>query len=275
MTEETSVSDKKIALPSKDTGWHVGSPWLYPLACHIFPRLLTGIGLTLGFALLSNNPSGAHDYWYERDGQDYVLYRGHHHTEHDGDEIVPYDRSIIKNVFCESTDGVVQIIDPPPRYPTRIPGPCASLAVEVDSGYWSQTWTETVNQSKDTVPDVLYSWQALENAKLRNAWLNNHAPRPLSSGLEIVLEKNPFVLEVGQKVRLLVMQEGKPRPGVTVAYDGNPRGVTGRDGRINIRIRHAGLQVIVGSVDEPPLDNEKAEKLIRAAALFFELPEAP
>jgi nickel transport protein len=256
-------------------GWHVRSAWTYAIANQIFPLVFTGIGLTLGFALLSNNPSSAHDYWYERDGQNYALYRGHHHTEHDGDEIVPYDPSIIKKVYCESTDGIVQVIDPPPQYPARIPGPCASLAVEVDSGYWSQTLTETINQSKDTVPDVLYSWQAIESAKLRNAWLNKHAPRPLSSGLEIVLEKNPFALEVGQKLRLLVMQEGKPRAGVTVAYDGNPRGVTGRDGRINIRIRHPGLQVIVGSVDEPPLDNEKAEKLIRAAALFFELPEAP
>lgn len=266
---------EKITLPSNDTGWHMRSAWTYAIANQILPPLFKGLGLSLGFAMFLISPSSAHDYWYEVNGQGYVLYRGHHHTEHEGDEIVPYDPSIVKKVYCESTDGVVQEIDPPSQYPARIPGPCASLAVEVNSGYWSQTWTETVNQSKDEVPDVQFSWQALEGAKLVNSWLNGHDPRPLSNGLEIVLEKNPFVLEVGQKLRLLVTQDGKPRPGVTVAYDGNPRGVTGSDGRINIRIRHPGPQVITGSVDEPPLDKKKAEKLIRATALFLELPEDP
>lgn len=66
-------------------------------------------------------------------------------------------------------------------------------------------------------------------------------------------------------------QRGKSREGVTVAYDGKLRGVTGKDGRMNIRIRHGGLQVIIGSIDEPPLDHTKADKLIRATSLFFEL----
>ena len=69
------------------------------------------------------------------------------------------------------------------------------------------------------------------------------------------------------------MLEGKPREGVTVAYDGKSRGVTGKDGRMNIRVRHGGLQVITGSIKEPPLDKTKADKLIRATALFFALPE--
>ncbi len=256
-------------------GCQVCSAWRYAIAHQILSPMFKGLVLSLALAVTFISPSSAHDYWYEVNGQSYVLYRGHHHTEHEGEEIVPYDPSIVKKIYCESADGVVQEVDPPSQYPARIPGPCASLAVEVNSGYWSQTWTELVNQSKDEVPDVQFSWQALEGTKLVNSWLNGHNPRPLSHGLEIVLETNPFLLEVGQKLRLLVTQDGKPRSGVTVAYDGDPRGVTGRDGRINIRIRHAGPQVITGSIDEPPLDENKSEKLIRATALFFELPEEP
>ncbi len=236
--------------------------------------LATFIGLTCMGMLLMVSQTGAHDYWYELDGGDYVLYRGHSHTEHEGEGIVAYDPSIVKTAYCQSSDGIVQVVDPPSQYPARIPGPCTSLTVEVDSGYWTQTWTETLNQPKDEVSEAVTSWRALESTKLLNSWLDKpRNQQPLSRGLEILLEKNPFVLENGQKLRLRLMQEGKPREGVTVAYDGNPRGVTGKDGRINIRIRHGGLQVITGSIDEPPRDETKADKLIRATTLFFELSE--
>ncbi len=231
------------------------------------------IGLSFGLALLVFSTSHAHDYWYELDGQDYVLYRGHHHIKHEGEEIVPYDPKIVKNIYCASQDGGVHTIAPPTQYPARIPGPCAVLTVEVDSGYWSQTWTAEVNQSKDLVSDAVFSWRAIESTKLLNSWEHDHVGHPLSQGLEFVLERNPFVLQNGEKLRLRVTQSGKPREGVTVAYDGKPRGVTGKDGRINIRIRHGGLQIITGSIDEPPFDKNKAEKLVRATALFFELPE--
>ncbi|MGB0909148.1 MAG: DUF4198 domain-containing protein [Nitrospirales bacterium] len=236
-------------------------------------QLLRHIVLTLGLILLIYDFSQAHDYWYETDGQDYVLYRGHHHTEHKGEKVVPYAPSIVQKGHCLSPEGTIQTFGQLSQYPARIPGPCRSLTVEVDSGYWSQTWTETLNQSKENVSDAVFSWRALENTKLLNSWTPVQSNRPLSHGLEILLEKNPFVLENGQKLRLLVMLEGKPLPGVTVAYDGNPRGVTGNDGRINVRIRHGGLQVLTGSIDEPPRDSQKADKLTRSAALFFELPE--
>jgi hypothetical protein len=38
---------------------------------------------------------------------------------------------------------------------------------------------------------------------------------------------------------------------VTLAYHGDPRGVTDAQGRVNIRIRHPGLQLVSGSFEEP------------------------
>lgn len=238
-----------------------------------FSEIFQCLGLTLGSVLLLSAPSNAHDYWYEFDGPDYVLYRGHHLIKHEGDAIVPYDPAIIQNAYCATPNGVVHTIDPPFNYPTRIAGPCSAVTVEMDTGYWSETWTTTHNQSKDQIADPVVSWQAFESTKLLSAWTDISSTKPLSNGLEILLEKNPFGLREGQKLRLLVVLEGKPREGVTVAYDGKPRGVTGQDGRINIRVRHGGIQVLTGSLKEPPLDPKKADKLIRATALFFELPE--
>ncbi len=233
------------------------------------------LSLTLASAIFLKNPVLAHDYWFEREGQEYVLYRGHHFGDHEGESLVPYDPAIIQHVTCVAPDGALRSVRPPTQYPTRIPGPCARLTVEVDSGYWSVNGIETFNQSKEEVPDALSSWRAIESTTLLNSWNKfEHLP-PLPQGLEIFLEKNPFLTEEGEKLRLVVLQAGEPRQGVTVAYDGNPRGVTGSDGRINIRVRHGGLQVITGSLREPASDTRKADTLLRSATLLFELPETP
>jgi nickel transport protein len=48
--------------------------------------------------------------------------------------------------------------------------------------------------------------------------------------------------------------------------------VTGADGKVNLRVRHPGMQVITASL-ERPLDNAKADKLVRSTVLMFELPQ--
>jgi hypothetical protein len=55
-----------------------------------------------------------------------------------------------------------------------------------------------------------------------------------------------------------------------VAYDGDVRGATAEDGSIALRLRHAGMQTISASF-EAPLADGKADTVIRAATLNFEL----
>lgn len=244
------------------------------LSIFIF-RYIPVIGVTFGAMILLQLPVEAHDYWFQLEGQEYVLYRGHHFGEHEGETIVPDGPAIIEHITCVSPDGILQLVPPPTQYPLRISGPCARLTVEMKSGYWSETGIETINQSKEQVPEALYIWRAIESTTLLNSWNQLEPPSSLPQGLEIFFEKNPFLVEEGEKLRLVVLQAGKPRQGVTVAYDGNPRGVTGQDGRINIRVRHGGLQVITGSIKEPADDPGKAETLLRSTTLLFELPDAP
>jgi nickel transport protein len=141
--------------------------------------------------------------------------------------------------------------------------------VTADSGYWSQTLTGTRNQGKDELFGVLRSWQALESVKRVEIW-SERLRDPFSTDLEIVFTENPFALTVGEKLRLTAVFRGEPAKGVTVAYHGDPRGVTGDDGRINLRIRHKGLQLITASLEEP-LDSEKADKLVRSTILMFDI----
>ena len=44
--------------------------------------------------LLGASAATAHDYWLEPDGQDYLLYRGHRYSQHQGEAVVPYEPSI-------------------------------------------------------------------------------------------------------------------------------------------------------------------------------------
>jgi len=220
--------------------------------------------------LLGASAATTHDYWLDPDGQDYLLYRGHRYSQHQGEAVVPYEPSIVNTAICVDTTGGKKRVTASLSYPVRIPGPCSAVLVEADSGYWTQTFAGTKNQPRDEVFGALRSWRAVEGVKRIESW-EPHMERPASDGLELVSITDPFALRPGDKLRLLVTWKGRPRGGVTVAYGGDPRGVSGRDGRINIRLRHGGTQVITASVDEPSND-PKSDKLVRSTALMFDLP---
>jgi nickel transport protein len=230
---------------------------------------LARIKLIVAVALLAE-AAYAHDYWFERSAEDYLLHRGHRFSQHQGEKEVPFDPKIVTGAFCLRLGDA----DPSPvavggGYPLRLAGPCVAVMVTADSGYWSQTLTGTRNQARDELFGALRSWQALESVKRVEAWAERLRD-PLSADLELVFTENPFTLAVGDKLRLTAVFRGEPVQGVTVAYHGNARGVTGDDGRVNLRIRHMGLQLITASLEEP-LDSEKADKRVRSTILMFDI----
>ena len=216
--------------------------------------------------------SHAHDYWFESIDEDYLLHRGHRVSQHQGEKEVPFDPQIVTGAYCLRLGEVT----PSPAvlgeaYPLRVQGPCLAVIVTADSGYWSQTLTGTSNQGKDGFFGVLRSWQALESVKLVEAWAER-LREPLSTDLELVFTENPFELAIGDKLRLKAVIGGRPVEGVTVAYHGDPRGVSGDDGRVNLRIRHKGMQLITASVEEPLTDSKKADKRVRSTILMLDIP---
>jgi len=227
-------------------------------------HLLTGTAL-----LLLTVSAAAHDYWLEPDGDGYLLYRGHRHSGHEGAAVVPYEPGIVQRAVCADGSGQGRTVRPGDRYPVRIPGPCSAVYVEADSGLWTQTLTGTRNLPRDQVSGALRSWRSVESVKRLEAWSPALA-RPVSDGLELVPTEDPFALAPGDKLRLLVTWQGRPRAGVAVAYDGRARGLTGKDGRINIRLRHRGPQSISASIDDPSAE-PGTDKVVRSTALIFDL----
>jgi nickel transport protein len=219
-------------------------------------------------------PAHAHDYWFEAEADHYRLHRGHLFSGHDGEKEVPFNPASIQSAHCLKAQAAeATSADVSGDYPALISGPCVTVLAIVDSGYWSQTLTGTRNLPKDEVFGALRSWHALETIKRVDAW-SERLLSPLTDELELVFTGNPFKLSDGDKLRLIAMRGGKPAAGVAFAYDGKPRGLTGEDGRIVLRIRHAGTQTIMASIEEPIENNEEmklAEKRTYSTILTFDI----
>lgn len=229
--------------------------------------LLCLCGCLLGAMTL--NEAAAHDLWLESAADGYVLYQGHRHSSHDGEEIVPYDPSFTRRAVCLHADGRAVPLPPDAAYPARFAGPCDGLLVEVSSGTWTTTTQGTRNQPPDGLTGVVRSWQTLETVKRIDAW-SESMQQPAGDALELVPRNDPLALRPRDKLRLLVTLEGQPQAGVTVAYDGEPRGVTGTDGLINLRIRREGRQLITASTRTPAVE-PGIDHVLHAATLHFDL----
>ncbi len=215
-------------------------------------------------------PAAAHDLWLEKEGSGHVLLQGHRTGAHAGAERVPYEAGFVQQALCADAQGKTRPLTVAAGYPAKIPGDCAALFVTASSGYWTKTAWETKNAPKTGIAGVLKSWRSEDSVKRVSRWSAALA-QPLTPGLEITPVDDPFRLGVDDKFTVRVTLAGKPRANVPVAYDGATRGATSDDGTVVLKIRHGGLQMIAASL-ETPLDDGKADTLIRATTLNFELP---
>lgn len=216
-------------------------------------------------------PACAHDLWLDKDDGGYTLLQGHRHSAHSGAEILPYAAAFVKSARCLDVSGASKSLAVGKATPWKAQTDCAALLVAASSGYWSKTPWETKNLPRTEVSSTLRSWLSEEAVKRIDAWTPGTA-QALGEGLEITPLANPLALKPGDKLTVLVTENKHPRAGVPVAYGGDTRGASGEDGKVAIRIRHGGMQLISASI-ETPLSDGKADVLIRTATLQFELPQ--
>ncbi len=237
------------------------------------PRLACSI-----LALSAAWAAQAHDLWLERDESGLLLRYGHvaaspdehHHASGPSREAgPPYDPAIVLRVDCFDRNGQPHACSPQLTSPLRIECDCAITHVLTSSGYWTKTPYGTQNVPKDQAEMAIRSWLSYESVKRIDAWSDALAAA-LTPDLEIVPLSNPLDLEPGDKLRMQISFEGKPVEGAVVSYDGKPRGKSDAEGRVNVRLRHEGLQHLQASLTRP-LDSAQADEVIRSAVLNFEL----
>jgi len=180
--------------------------------------------------------------------------------------------TIMKNgAICVDDNGTARSPALVKSFPVRIETNCAALFVSFSSGYWSKTAWETRNVPKNQASGVVESWLSEESVKRIDRWTPATA-QPLTDGLELTPLSDPARLKPGDKLTVLVTEHKQPRAGVPVAYGGDTRGASGEDGKVAIRLRQGGMQLIEASL-ETRLADGKADTLIRATTLQFELPQ--
>jgi nickel transport protein len=215
----------------------------------------------------------AHDLWLEAEGDVFVLRLGHDPGQgpgHGGGETVAYAPEAAGTAICADLSGRIRRLPPEGGHPARYRGDCTALIVPFTTGYWTKTAWGTVNRPEGTQRGAVDSWRSEERVKRMTSWSEALA-RPLAQGLEIVPVRDPFGAGSGDKLRLLVTLDGQPAAGAAVSYHGRPRGVSGPDGRVNVRVRHPGRQVVSATL-ETPLEDGQARRLVRTAVLQLEPP---
>lgn len=228
-------------------------------------RLVLGVGFAAGMSA-----AVAHDLWVEPEAGGYRLLYGHHpRVSHEGTRQIAYAPDIVKSIVCLDAAGGRRPAEAGGGSPLKIQGECDVLYVLTSSGYWTKTTAGTKNLKKTEAASPLGSWQSFESVK-HIARRGSGAASPLATPLEIVPAGNPLALKDGDKLTLRVLANGQSVADATVSYDGKPRGQTGADGTVNIRMKHAGLQLIQAATRTSHAGPE-ADEVVHTTALTFVL----
>lgn len=218
------------------------------------------------FLLLFSFILYSHDLWLEEKEGNFTLFYGHKHSTHSGDTIMEYNPEFVKDIICQKGDKIEKV-NFENKYLISFKKDCDSVYVLFSSGYWTKTVYGTKNVSKEKEENVIKSWLSVESVKYIKNYDEN-SKRPLSNNLEIVSLSDLSKLKKGDKIRLKVYYEGKPKGNVVVAYKDKPRGETDEEGNINITIKDTGFQIISASIEEKE-DGIKADEKIITTNLNF------
>jgi nickel transport protein len=228
-------------------------------------------GALILFLVLLPGSAHGHDLWLEKEPGGLTLYYGHKRSAHGGEKFLEYKPDLVKEASCFDRSGTRMTFEAQDGYPYRMMGKCAVAYVLTSSGYWTKTPYGTKNVPRAEARMPIKSWQSYESVKRIDSW-DERLAAPLSGGLEMTPREDPLGLKKGEKLRLQVTFDGRPVEGVVVSYDGKPRGESDREGRINIRLRHGGFQVIQAGYHRPD-GSGKADEVVHSANLNFELSE--
>jgi nickel transport protein len=247
--------------------------------------------------ILSANAIDAHDVWITtiQDGTgalQAVVNHGHPGDRKvpDPDKLFELDfitgeqrrHSLLPGIKSTMLDGIPVLITEP--LPKSLAGAVLLVAGRYDNGYWVKTPNGYRNTSKRQVPRAEESLYSMKFAK---ALFSTDSVAPHDYGtiighrLELVPLNDPFVMNLGEVLKVRVYFDGKPLPGIEVeAGDGVtpmdekdiPRYRTDEEGIADVQIAKAGPQVLVVDYTLSSIHPDLANRELFNATLSFVLP---
>ncbi len=157
----------------------------------------------------------------------------------------------------------------------------AVVTAAMDYGIWSKPpQGDWVKKGRDEVPNATISEKNYKFAIHIIGALDKPIPALPHQTLEVVPVGSGLPTLMGRPLELRVLLHGKPVAGARVLRDfvNDPDGdamTTGSDGRVTIRVRNQGLNVISATYDGPPENPKKEDHVEYEATLSFVLPHKP
>lgn len=229
---------------------------------------------------LAAGHAGAHGIWFAQRGGDLALVYG------EGGEDLDTAKRAAKVSHVAAYDAAGAALDTALAPVGRLlfvdlqQQPAVVSAV-LDNGFWTKgpdgTWFD---KTKDAVPGAQESGRYFKYAVHLLAPLQ----APLAALPEQVLQIVPVDAALPQHkdepLQLRVLFRGRPVAGAQVLVDflGDPDGEplrTDDDGRVTVKVRNQGLNVIVATYDGAPEDAAKTDKTEYLASLSFALGHLP
>ena len=230
--------------------------------------------------LAMGTAASAHEIWFAQRAGELALVYGH------GAE----DLSVIKRIKLISSVGGVGANGQPVTVTLKPTDHLAfvdlaeapvTVTATMDNGYWTQAADgKWFNKGHDEVPDAKRSGRFLKyGTHLRVLPQGEIKPVP-GLAFQLVPVSPKFPQRSGAALTLQVLLYGKPAVGAQVWPDAvnNPDGKplkVGKDGRVTLKVRNQGLNVIKAEVESPPVDTAKASRTEHAATLSFVLAHKP
>jgi nickel transport protein len=200
----------------------------------------------------------AHTLWID---DNYKVHQGHMHQESLKNSKHRVDKKEIDTFLCLKDNRVKKS-----HGTTLAKSGCDAIFVTLHSGYYTKTPYGIKKLPKDKTKMPIESWQSIESVKR----LYSDNKTPYNQGLELFLRNNLSDLKVGDKARLTVYYNGKVMSGVVLANGHKTIGMSDKNGHVNIKIRHKGLQNIKASYTRKG-DGVKCDKIIHTTTLNFKI----
>lgn len=234
------------------------------------------VALAVVVTLIAGQSVLAHDTWIERRNGQLVVLRGH------GGEVEAYDATLVKEPKALDAKGQAvetEIVKNRENASLSPKGKPVMIGALYDSGYWLKTtdgWKKATKREGKGKYEIVESLKSKQWCKGLLAASAENA-KPVGQSFEVVPQKDPMTLKVGDKLLIKVIFDGKPVTGAIITTGGghasdskNPL-KTDHEGMASVTIEKAGLQMVKAEHRVPVKDDPDADVLHLASTITFEI----